>query len=79
MSADTQPMPFLDSVEVRRVPDPVIPETGFPFIVVAYWPKGKFWSVKPEMYSSPDCRRINDEIQRLHDAGWIGIKIVKLP
>jgi len=72
-------LPFFDAVEVRRVPEPPLPECAFPYVVMAYWPRGGFWSVRPQMFTSPDCESIEREIADLHAKGWVGIKVVKLP
>lgn len=69
----TETMPFLDAIPVRAI----CPGMPFPFVIVAYYPRGGWWKVHPEMFASPDTAA--NAIEDLSRRGWAHIQIVKLP
>ena len=63
---------------VRKVEPPKADPCLFPFFIVAYWPRGGYWSVFKEMYGpvSIDMKRA---IIRLENNGWTHITVMRLP
>lgn len=52
---------------------------GFPFFIVAYWSQGGWWKIHKELYSRPDCEKIQADIKDLQSRGWSHITIMRLP
>lgn len=64
---------------VARIVEPKVAPFAYPYFIVAYWPRGGWWTVNSETYESPDCDAIKRDISRKQGAGWTHITIMKLP
>ena len=65
---------------VMICPDPPPPEPcGYPYFIVAYWPREKRWAIKPEMFVAQNNDGIRRTIAYLQKAGWRHITILRLP
>ncbi len=52
------------------------------WLVLAYWPKGKWWALKGDSGGDPSFRRAafaEELAEKLVAAGWIHVRLVRIP
>ena len=59
---------------VETLPDAVPNQNVWPFFIVAYWPNGRYWSIKSDLTGEPSARA-----EKLISSGWKFVTILKLP
>ena len=75
--SETAPL-FLDLVAVIDEPSPNW--CHYPYFLIAYWPRGRYWSIKaPLGFDDPAHSGIRAMIKELHGAGWQHIAVMRLP
>lgn len=50
-----------------------------PIFVVAYWPKGNWWKIHPELFSSTGLPIFVDYVNDLREKGWTHVTVCQLP
>ena len=69
---------FPELVETIHEPSPN--PCGYPYFLLAYWPRGRYWSIKePLAFDDTLYPGVRASIKGLHDAGWTNITILRLP
>lgn len=64
---------------VSKVPVEKPVACKFPYFIVAYWPRGRWWSIDSQMYSGPDGDEITKEVKLKQSSGWTHVTIMRLP
>lgn len=53
---------------------------GYPFSLVAYWPRGGYWKIhEPLAFALGSEERIASYAKDLHERGWSNIHVLRLP
>lgn len=62
------------------IPDPIPRPCGYPYFLVAYWPRGGYWSIKePLAFDRIDHPRLLTIIKNMQVSGWTHITVMRLP
>ena len=65
---------------VIEVADPLPAPCKWPIFLVAYWPRGKYWSIKePLTCTDENSPTLQGAIGELQEKGWQHITIMRLP
>ena len=65
-------------VEIHRKPEPVEPNK-YHYLILGYWPKGKYWKVWPQLWRDTEEREFKRFIETNQRSGWTNIHVLKLP
>lgn len=73
----TQPLfPEIEIVYSDPLPNPC----RWPYFIVAYWPRGGYWSIKrPMQDESAESDGMKRGIAELQLAGWKHVTVMRLP